>query len=113
MRVTNGIPLGCPLLLPVRTVNSVATLKVLAGGEVVERVRLTMNSAATLMTSHTTEGTGDVGHASQQVRYGTRFHPEFCRVRVRITDLCGTVHVFETGIFTRGCHWITRLCSSA
>ena len=29
MRVTNGIPLGCQLLLPVGTVNSVETLKVL------------------------------------------------------------------------------------
>ena len=28
MYVTNGIPLGCPLLLPVGTVNSVQTLKV-------------------------------------------------------------------------------------
>jgi hypothetical protein len=28
MRVTNGIPLGCPLLLPVDTVNCVQTLKV-------------------------------------------------------------------------------------
>jgi serine/threonine protein kinase len=28
MRVTNGIPLGCPLLLPVGTVNCVETLKV-------------------------------------------------------------------------------------
>jgi hypothetical protein len=56
MRVTNGIPLGCPLLLPVRSVNCVQTLKVLTGGEVIERVRLTMNFAATLMTSHTTEG---------------------------------------------------------
>jgi hypothetical protein len=28
MRVTNGIPLGCPLFLPVHTVNSVQTLKV-------------------------------------------------------------------------------------
>jgi hypothetical protein len=27
--VTNGIPLGCPLLLPVHTVNCVQTLKVL------------------------------------------------------------------------------------
>jgi hypothetical protein len=27
MRVTNGIHLGCPLLLPVGTVNSVQTLK--------------------------------------------------------------------------------------
>jgi hypothetical protein len=27
MRVTNGIPLGCSLLLPVDTVNSVQTLK--------------------------------------------------------------------------------------
>jgi hypothetical protein len=30
MRVTNGIPLGCPLLLPVGTVNCVATLKVIS-----------------------------------------------------------------------------------
>jgi len=30
MRVTNGIPLGCPLLLPVGTVNWVQTLKVRA-----------------------------------------------------------------------------------
>jgi hypothetical protein len=29
MRATNGIPLGCSLLLPVDTVNSVRTLKVL------------------------------------------------------------------------------------
>jgi hypothetical protein len=28
MRVTNGIPLGCSLLLPVHTVNSVQTLQV-------------------------------------------------------------------------------------
>jgi hypothetical protein len=28
MRVTNGIPLGCPLFLPVHTVNCVQTLKV-------------------------------------------------------------------------------------
>jgi hypothetical protein len=27
-RVTNGIPLGCPLFLPARTVNCVQTLKV-------------------------------------------------------------------------------------
>jgi hypothetical protein len=31
MRVTNDIPLGCPLLLPVNTVNCVQTLKVFAG----------------------------------------------------------------------------------
>jgi hypothetical protein len=28
MRVINGIPLGCPLLLPVGTVNYIQTLKV-------------------------------------------------------------------------------------
>jgi hypothetical protein len=32
MRVTNGIHLGCPLLLPVDTVNYVQTLKVWGGG---------------------------------------------------------------------------------
>jgi arginyl-tRNA synthetase len=32
MRVTNGIPLGCPLFLPVGTVNCVQTLKVYVAG---------------------------------------------------------------------------------
>jgi hypothetical protein len=40
-RVTNGIPLGCPLLLPVGSVNSVQTLKVttVSGERVQECVR--------------------------------------------------------------------------
>jgi hypothetical protein len=51
--VTNGIPLGCSLLLPVGTVNCVATLKgVRPGGT----APLTMDSATPLMTSHNTEG---------------------------------------------------------
>jgi hypothetical protein len=37
-RVTNGIPLGCPLLLPVGTVNSVATLKGCSGSAGVNTV---------------------------------------------------------------------------
>ena len=70
MRVVNDIPLGCSLLLPVGTVNCVQTLK----GRPLTKAMLamnsatplkdpqrfsivqTMNSVATLMASHTTEG---------------------------------------------------------
>jgi hypothetical protein len=38
IRVTNGIPLGCPLLLPVGTVNCIQTLKVVALPAVHDRI---------------------------------------------------------------------------
>jgi hypothetical protein len=54
MRVINGIPLMCSLLLPVGTENSVQTLKG-SMGEACDAA-LTMNSATALMTAHNTEG---------------------------------------------------------
>jgi hypothetical protein len=48
MRVTNSLPLGCSLLLPVGTVNSVQTLKAGGGGLLANKwnaASLTMNSA--------------------------------------------------------------------
>jgi hypothetical protein len=49
MRVTNGIPLGCSLLFPVGTVNSVQTLKATAAliATLTLTLTLTMNSAQT------------------------------------------------------------------
>jgi hypothetical protein len=49
MRVTNGIPLGCSLLLPVGIVNSVRTLKARHCGAVGLVALLTMNSAITTL----------------------------------------------------------------
>ena len=50
MRVANGIPPGCPLFLPVGTVNSVATLKPTSAvaATLTLALTLTMDSAQTL-----------------------------------------------------------------
>jgi hypothetical protein len=51
--VTNAVPLGCSLLLPVVTVNLAQTLNDFSR---VLPSLLIMNYVATLMTSHTTKG---------------------------------------------------------
>jgi hypothetical protein len=41
-----------------------------------------------------------------------RFHPEFCCIRVRVIGLRLLYSArFSTESYTRGCHWIPRLCS--
>jgi len=88
MRVTNGIPLGCPLLLPVDIVNSVQTLKAPATQVATLILTLTMNSVQTLKASlphnsgrkpqpHPTPATWLQLHAP-------RFNHGFCFVRVSI-----------------------------
>jgi hypothetical protein len=44
--------------------------------------------------------------------HGARFHPGFCRVRVKVIGLRLLYGArFSTEIYNRGCHWFPRLCS--
>jgi hypothetical protein len=72
MRVSNGIPLGCSLLLLVDTLNSVKTLKASTLGRAVARIPMnsvTVNAVQTLKASTTTKS-----------RHQTTLVPAHCRM---------------------------------
>jgi hypothetical protein len=86
MRATNGIPLGCPLFLPVHTVNCVQTLKAVAFADMAQWLGLTTQAA--------------------------QYHAIADGLKQNMIKLLyGSF--FPTEIYTRGCHWIPRMFASS
>jgi hypothetical protein len=118
MRVTNGVPLGCSVLIPVHTVNSARTLKVWG---LVGRIVHTNHE----LCHHTDDVT-------QHCRCGEWLGVSFVTLTLTLTlTLTQTLQVwgmvgrivrdwrtagkrgysarFPTEIYTRGCHWLAAL----